>query len=281
MIGIKEMYNIYIDSLRNNILNYDNMLFNLNNSKKYILEQLVSYELYINNFTKIKYKNIDSLILKINIEDDVFFDKVSNNAEEIANRVIFINLINHLSTLNSKINRINNEILKLKKRNQTYKVYKFIIGEFNKKTSIEILNGESLNLGFRLGSIRIQKKRRYKGDENVESFDPHNYKVVNLGESNKFKQELIDKGFIPYKAIKDENGKVIGDNGGHKWLIYFTDDFSYWWYWNKHNKDVNKAVGVRNVKKYSFLPTKGIIGNRVKLQNLLKTNPTAHLNFTM
>lgn len=280
MIGIKDIYNIYIDNLRNNILNYENLIFNLNSSKKYLLGKLTPYKLYIDNFTKINYNNIDSLKLIIRIEDDIFISKATSE-EEIVNRINFVNIINNISSINSKLNKVNLEINKLNNRNQSYNIFKFIIGQFNKKNSTEILKGETLSIGFKLGEIRIQKKRRYKGDENVESMQPHNYKVVNWGESNKLKQELIDKGFTPYKAIKDEEGNIIGDNGGHKWLIYFTDDYSYWWYWHKNSKTMDKGIWVKNARRYSFLPSKGKIGNRVALQNLLKNDLTAHLNFTM
>lgn len=280
MIGIKEMFEIYISNLKENIITYDNMVFNLNNSKKYLLEKLIPYELYIKSFTKIKYDNIDSLKLIISIEDIVFFDKAQNQ-DEIINRITLVDIINKISHINIKLSKINYELNKLKERTQKYPLYKFIIAQQNKLNSSEILKGETLNLGFRIGAIRIQKKKRYKGDENVENFDPHNYKVVNWGESNKFKAELIKRSILPYKAIKDVNGKIIGDNGGHKWLMYFTDDFSYWWYWNKNSPDKTKGIHIKNAKKYSFLPTKGIKGNRVALQTLLKTDVSAHLNYSL
>lgn len=274
------MFNIYISNLKENIVTYDNMVFNLNNSKKYLLDKLPPYELYIKNFTKIKYDNIDTLKLIISIEDIVFFDKAKSE-EEIVNRIKLVKLINEISSINIKLGRINYELDKLKERTQKFPIFKFIIAQQNKLNSIEILKGETLNLGFRLGAIRIQKKKRYKGDENVENFMPHNYKVVNWGESNKFKAELIKRGILPYKAIKDEQGNIIGDNGGHKWLMYFTDDFSYWWYWNKNSLDKTKGIHIKNCKKFSFLPTKGIVGNRVALQTLLKNDVSAHLNFAM
>src|SRR6266403_2766326 len=174
MIEIKEMFKIYLSNLNDNIIIYDNIVFNLNNSKKYLLNKLQLHELYIKNFTKIKYDNIDSFKLLLTLEDMIFFDKAITK-EEISIRIDLVTILNNISNINTKLNRINYELKKLRDRTQKYLIFKFIIAQHNKSISKEILKGETLNLGFKLGSIRIQKKKRYKGDENVESFDPHNY----------------------------------------------------------------------------------------------------------
>ena len=47
---------------------------------------------------------------------------------------------------------------------------------------------------------------------------------VDIVHSMELKKEILARGGIPYKAVKDENGKVIGDNGGEKFFVYFTKD---------------------------------------------------------
>lgn len=277
MITIKEMYNTYITNVNDNISKYEKLIKDFTNSQTYFLGKLD--KVYIENFTSIEYDKLNLLKVNITLEDKVFIIPATTESE-IANRIQFVTNINNLSNINIRLFKAQLELNNLNKKIKVFKVYAFVLNNFNKLISNEILKGESFNLGYRLGTIRIQKKKRYKGSEKVESFDPHNYKVVNWGESNKLRKEIEAKGLIPYKSIKDENGKIIGNNGGVEWMIYFTDDFSYWWYWQKFvegNKRLNAAV--TNINKYCFSPTKGIIGNRVKLQQLLKTNPHAHLNF--
>ena len=96
MIGIKDMYAMYIGSVRNNIANYESSLENLKNSQEYMLNKIKPYKLFIEHFTKINYDNINTLKLIISIEDDVFNFKTSNEIE-ITDRIKFTTDINALS----------------------------------------------------------------------------------------------------------------------------------------------------------------------------------------
>lgn len=51
--------------------------------------------------------------------------------------------------------------------------------------------------------------------------------VVNHPESNRNKRAILEGGGVPFETIKDDKGFVVGDNGGEKWLVYYTDKFYF------------------------------------------------------
>lgn len=108
----------------------------------------------------------------------------------------------------------------------SYSSFKSIIAEHNKLVSNLIMDtGYHFHIPHFLGIIRIfRTKRHIKINEagNIVG-------AVNWGESNKLKAKLIEEGKTPYETIKDNNGKVISDNGGEKWLVYHVDEFYYNW----------------------------------------------------
>lgn len=55
---------------------------------------------------------------------------------------------------------------------------------------------------------------------------PRNFenKRTDFGASKKAKEAVIARGGIPYKSIRNEEGRIIGNNGGESYLIYHTDD---------------------------------------------------------
>ena len=133
------------------------------------------------------------------------------------------------------------------------KIFRNICEEFNMNIIDDILEGSTFNMGSNLSTLSIVRKER----------DPRNPKV-DWGESNKYKQELIEQGKELYNA---ETGKGI------KWHIYYTDDYYCKFYWRKSKcKIPNKSV-------YRFDATRGIKGNKEKLINLLKTDDLAYLKF--
>ena len=79
-----------------------------------------------------------------------------------------------------------------------YNQFKYIISEFNKKAAEHILNGETLNLGNRMGKIRIRKVKR-----------------------------TFDKPRIDYFETKKLRSQGIAKT------VFFTDEFWYRWAWEK------------------------------------------------
>ena len=133
------------------------------------------------------------------------------------------------------------------------KIFRDICEEFNMAIINSILEGNTLDMGNNLSTLSIVRKER----------DPRNPKV-DWGESNKYKQELLEQGKKLYNA---ETGK------GVKWHIYYTDSYYCKFYWRKGKCRIpNKSV-------YRFDATRGIKGNKEKLINLLKTDDLAYLKF--
>ena len=133
------------------------------------------------------------------------------------------------------------------------KVFRQICESFNMEVMNSILDGETFNMGHNLSTLSVVRKER----------DPRNPKV-DWGESNKYKQELIEQGEELYNVI---TGK------GTKWHIYYTDSYYCKFYWRKGKCRIpNKSV-------YRFDATRGVKGNKEKLINLLKTDDLAYLKF--
>lgn len=124
---------------------------------------------------------------------------------------------------------------------------------FNIEIMDYILEGKKFNMGNNLSTISIIRRDR----------DPRSPRI-DWGESNKYKQELIDSGETTYDNITEL---------GTKWFIYYTDEFYCKYYWNKGRcKVTNKSV-------YRFDPTRGLKGNKDKLIALLKKDDLAYLKF--
>lgn len=121
----------------------------------------------------------------------------------------------------------------------SYKMFKQIISQFNRKASQKILEGKTLWLGYKLGNVRIKKIERTN----------YTKPAIDWGETNKLKKQGINKH------------------------VYFTDNVYFRWFWEKARCQVpNKSV-------YKFVPSGGPAGNRRALVNLLKEDEFALLNF--
>ena len=134
-----------------------------------------------------------------------------------------------------------------------YKVFKEIIVKFNSSIMDTLLEGETFDMGNKLSTISIWRRKR----------DPRTMRV-DWQESLKCKKELEDKGIPLYN-------KETGE--GEKWLVYFTDSqyFRFRWYKDK--------CRVKNKTVYRFDPTRGEKGNKEKLTKLIKEDDLAYLRF--
>ena len=131
--------------------------------------------------------------------------------------------------------------------------YGNIVQEFNMMIMDYILEGKEFNMGNNLSTLSIVRRDR----------DPRSPRL-DWGESNKYKQELLEEGQNLYNS---ETGEGI------KWYIYHTDEFYCKYYWRKGKcKIPNKSV-------YRFDATRGLKGNKERLINLLKEDDLAYLKF--
>lgn len=112
-----------------------------------------------------------------------------------------------------------------------YMKYKKIIELFHKKVTDKVVTiGYEFQLPYHSGLLKVvQLVRKYKVLENG------NIKASpDWGTSNKLKAELIANGELPLEMYKNENKKIIGNNGGKPWIVYYTTTTYFSWVFVNH-----------------------------------------------
>lgn len=210
-------------------------------------------------------KTIDNFELKIcEVENAIArWNRVEEDAmTEEVNRTI--------SSLKGSLKKLNNDMVVFMDTIFNEKIFKLVLRTFNQMAVDKMIKeGFIWRIGHRLSHIRIKKKTITARTAKNGEIKPR----INWGESNKLKKALIAKGKLPLKAKYDKNNKRIGDNGGEPWLIYITDDYNTWWYWDRYRSTVkNKSV-------YQFKPAKGPNGIISQLQRYRKLVPEVDSNY--
>jgi hypothetical protein len=127
--------------------------------------------------------------------------------------------------------------------------YKTILTAFFKAVGSKLIEGEKFNMLYGNGYLFVRRiERSFKNPK------------INWGESNKYRQELIDAGETP---LKD-------NNGGKPWLVYYIDDEYFRLAWQK------PTVCTKNLKFYKFLPARGRpgrLGFREQMSKVIKLRP--------
>jgi hypothetical protein len=138
--------------------------------------------------------------------------------------------------------------------NLPYNVWSSICQEYNQRAMEEIiLQGEELNLGNNLSTVSIGRIRT----------NPKN-PMINWKASYEVRDELLAEG----KKLYD---KETGE--GHKWFVYHDEPWYFRFYWRKEKCTIpNKTV-------YQFRATRGKMGNKTKLKELLRSDDLAYLRF--
>lgn len=108
----------------------------------------------------------------------------------------------------------------------SYEKFKEILFSYNKKAINKLISSGKVwmlrsNLGF-ISIAKYKKKFTLNADGNLVG-------AVDWNASNKLKAEIEARGEVPFQMHKDEAGKIIGDNGGVKWLCYHMNDFTFGW----------------------------------------------------
>lgn len=138
-----------------------------------------------------------------------------------------------------------------KKGDIPFNDFKLIINDFNKMVMDEVI---TKGCRFRplnsLGPIYIERIKRA---------DHINNSSVDWKASLAHREELIKSGKIPY------NKETAPD--GVKWFILFDTDHIARFRWRK------STTSVKNWSMYSFVPTRGKVGNKTKLKNFLLEDP--------
>lgn len=236
MIEINVMYQLYIEKLNISLEEYKEVIETNLKYKKQYLELIEKFKREINKYSNLDYDTIIKA-KTINVLDGVEFKKAFNNGKEINFNIIKLYIekyITHSVALNkaTKYEKdIKNKIVKAV-------IYKKIINKFNVKVIDKIIYDNyyfSINPLF--GSIGVVQ------NENKN-------KRPDWGRSNKLRQQIIDKGGIPYlkdEAEKDPNYK------GEEWLIYHPAiDFFVQWHTKYIAKKFNPVLG-----DYKYKPARG------------------------
>lgn len=103
-----------------------------------------------------------------------------------------------------------------------------ILKAYNKAfMELVITEGVKLSIGGTTGHIQVVKKeRRLRGGKLAMQAD--------FPSSLKIKREIIARGGIPLENYKDDEGNIIGNNGGEPWLVYYTDPYKLKIKWIRH-----------------------------------------------
>ena len=112
-----------------------------------------------------------------------------------------------------------------------YWMFKEVVSRIAKKASDLIIQGGIFNLGNHLGYIKIRK-----------IFRSFKKSVVNWGESNQLKREILERGGTP---------KSKDALDGEDWLIYYTNPWYLRWAWIRRGG----ASIFKNQTVYEFKPT--------------------------
>ena len=134
-----------------------------------------------------------------------------------------------------------------------FKVFKEILTKFNCGSMDHLLEGGSLNMGSKLSTLKIVRRKR----------DPRSQRVdwnTSLG----IKKEILREGG---KLYNSETGE------GEKWLAFFTSERYFKFYWHK------EECLIKNKSVYSFAATRGKKGNKERLTSLIKNDDLAYLRF--
>ncbi len=266
-IGTTEIYDQYNNAIYESKNALVNDVQSYERTKEYLLERLVPYKHYIDNFTNIDYDGIK--ILDKPIPDKAI--RTFTNSIGLSIDALKV-IISNVTGVNKNLNKANAELELVQKSGMEKELFKEIIYRFNTKISDEIIyKGYIFRPGFGIGNTRIKKVRT---DTRVKL-------RINWDESNKLKKEILSRGGLPFKVTeRDELGKAIANNGGEKWFVYFHTDFDYLWHWGK------KTAKAINIPYYKFRPTKynntskgGKLGNVNKLKQLVTADSPLLNNF--
>jgi len=264
MVNSKVFYKEYISGLKREISVIKTGISSLNKVKKIIVNKLTPNE---DNVLLITKRSLDS----IKNDTELNLSSLESNTQFFVvplgglTKSKLLRELEKVVGLNVILDKRYKKLDKLKKEILSYTIYKDVISIFNKSMVDEILKGESFNLGFGIGIIKIRKKKR-------NLLKP----VIDWNESKKLKQQIINEGGTPYEVTKrDVEGKPLENNGGEKYFVYRTDEYSCWWYWYKSHSTL------ANLELYSFSPTTGENGNVKKLSRYRNDNEYADLNYTM
>lgn len=259
MIEINVMYELYINRLNSSLLSYREIREENLKYKKQYFELIEKYKKIINKYTTLDF---DTLVkaTSLDVLDKAKHKKAYIDGKEVNFAIIKLYIekyIRHNGIVHTSLKHeksIKSKIIKAT-------IYKKIISKFNAKVIDKIIYDNyyfSINPLF--GSIGVVQNE----NKNLRP---------DWGRSNKLRQEIIDRGGIPYikeEAEKDPNYK------GEKWLVYHPSiDFFIQWHTKYVAKKYNPVLG-----DYKFKPARGKVSIVTKLNEVKSDRDRAFALYT-
>lgn len=254
--GLGYFYNLYATKTKQEIKDLKQRIDKLTRTRTYLIKKLEIYSPYIVNKSNINYKhlrNIKQCKVVLPLFITVMDEKGSNKTK--AKDVIEF-LLGRLVETNDLLYTLKNRLYKIENTKQSYPIFADVLKIFNAEIGEQLkLNGYHFTIGGGLGSLQVVSIFGNEG--------------INWAESFKLKQQIIDEGKIPYQAFRDENGQIVGDNGGIKWFVGYGNDYSYLWRWKRqrHLKTLKEII------YYRFSPTQDQYRS---LYRIINANPLQH-----
>ena len=249
MIDLKLMHELYIENINIRLIKIlkENVPYQENHD---ILKGIIlGYE---KELTKYCISNFNAILKStdINFVNTLRFpiSPIYVDGKQINFKAIKLYVEKYISC-NNTLTINNNKIQQYKEELVTYSLYNRIITEFNRQVIDKIINDNYLfSIVPSFGAIGV-----------IYNYNERNR--PNWGESNKNKQEILDRGGIPYIKADAES---IEDYKGEKWLVYHPAlDFYLQW----HTKWISKKHNPF-LKDYTYHPARGKESIVSKLQSV-------------
>lgn len=261
MVNKQVMYDNY-NKVKTNLIEKNKQQINRHNHTLNRLEETI-IETYEDDINKYCTLNIPELKKVDEIEDIIFHKTIGDKELEIM-KLFEAYLQIRDKVRNAKV--INKEV---KNSIISYKKYSFILKRFNDLLIDKLIEGYKFHPGFNIGAIYIKQKKQSDN-------------AINWKASNEKKAELIANGKLPLKKYKDDEGNIIGDNGGEEWIVFRKldgEDFRYLVHW-----EINKTK-LKNRSNYVFQPTHSSTptnGRKTfveRINDKLESDSLAHINY--
>ncbi len=280
--GVRDMYRIYIEDIEYKKLELQNKIHEVREKIIYLTNILYPYSIQI--------QEAGLNINLTNLESKISYTDKQINKVEIKVVTVDQNLIKsyikalckakrNLAVYKDNLDKLNSYFI-------PFRIYSYILKEYNKKISHRMLLGYSLDVGANVGQIVIKKIRRIFNVGGKEAT-----KNIDFGETKKLRKRLLDSGV---EIFSKDNPK------GQKYLVYYTSDYFYWYYWNRGNcqipncflytftptnfintKSRSQIEFTNNAKNKEDIIETDLLGNRDKLYCLIRFDSSLGLNYVL
>jgi hypothetical protein len=257
VLSFKEMFSFWVDNL---LKEKPHLIVKHMNTNGKVPQVLYTVRAEIEYLNKLNLE-LDSKVEQLEIEDREFPYKFTAATKEI------FNLKKEIAQNKSKLKDLEKLPQDLKEVLIDYNQFKAILNTYNRKASLEIINGATLNLSNKLGYIQIRKI-----EPSIKSVSRIDWKA-----SLDYKQELAASGKTPKSKEAPE---------GLNWLVYRNQSFYLRWAWIKR---YGGGCTVKNNRVYAFCPTASssgagkekVLGNKGLLVKAQLENPLLHTKYTV